>query len=67
MAGLKSLIRPLVVLVDMDGVICDFESHMLSEFQKKYPSEPFVLPADRRTFRMAEQYEKLKPGLAVRM
>jgi len=39
---------------------------MLSEFRKRYPSEPFVSPADRRTFYMAEQYDRLKPGLAVR-
>jgi len=61
----SSMIRPLFVLVDMDGVMCDFENHMLSEFRKRYPHEPFVLPADRRTFYMAEQYDKLKPGLAV--
>jgi len=66
MAGSKCLIRPLCVLVDMDGVMCDFENHMLLEFRKRYPLEPFVSPADRRTFYMAEQYEKLKPGLAVR-
>jgi len=67
MAGSKCLIRPLCVLVDMDGVMCDFENHMLQEFRKRYPHEPFVSPADRRTFYMSEQYDKLKPGLAVRI
>jgi len=66
MAGSECLVRPLCVLVDMDGVMSDFESHMLLEFRKRYPCEPFVSPADRCTFYMAEQYDKLKPGLAVR-
>ena len=48
------------VLVDMDGVMCDFENHMLSAFRKRYLCEPFVSPVDRRTFYMAEQYDKLK-------
>jgi len=65
MAGSRRLIRCLTVLVDMDGVMCDFEKHMLLEFRKRYPREPFVLPDDRRTFYMAEQYDELKPGLAV--
>jgi len=65
MAKLKNVIRPLCVLVDMDGVMCDFENHMLSEFQKRYPHEPIVSPDDRRTFYMSEQYDKLKPGLSV--
>ena len=65
MAKSKNFIRPLRVLVDMDGVMCDFEYHMLSEFRKKYPQEPFVTPDDRRTFYMAEEYDKLKPGSAV--
>lgn len=65
MAKSKNFIRPLRVLVDMDGVMCDFEYHMLSEFRKKYPHEPFVAPDHRRTFYMAEEYDKLKPGLAV--
>ena len=66
MAGAKNLIRPLRVLVDMDGVMCDFELHMLTEFRKRFPHEPNVSLTDRRTFYMAEQYEQLKPGLAVR-
>lgn len=67
MAGSRRLIRCLTVLVDMDGVMCDFEKHMLLEFRKRYPREPFVLPDDRRTFYMAEQYDELKPGLALKI
>ena len=57
--------KPLVVLVDMDGVVCDFESYMLASFQQKYPDEPYVLPENRRMFYMSDQYNELKPGLGV--
>jgi len=49
----------------MDGVLCDFEGHMLKMFRKKFPEEPFVEPEKRNTIFMNEQYEKLKPGLGV--
>lgn len=55
--------RKLRVLVDMDGVLCDFERHMLDLFCQKFPDEPFVDPSQRNTIFMHEQYEKLKPGL----
>ena len=57
--------RKLRILVDMDGVLCDFEGHMLKMFRKKFPEEPFVEPEKRNTIFMNEQYEKLKPGLGV--
>jgi 5'-nucleotidase len=59
--------RPLTILVDMDGVMCDFEGHMLSEFRKRYPYDPYVKPEDRNTFYMAEQYDQIRSGLAVKI
>lgn len=65
MANEQSQRRKLRVLIDMDGVLCDFEGHMLKLFRKKFPEEPFVVPEKRNTIFMDEQYEKLKPGLGV--
>lgn len=59
--------RKLRVLVDMDGVLCDFEGHMLSLFQKKFSDEPFVKPEDRNTIFMHKQFEQLKPGLGSKI
>jgi 5'-nucleotidase len=59
--------RPVRVLVDMDGVMCDFEGHMLAEFRKAHPSDPYVAPEDRSTFYMSEQYELIQPGLGVKV
>jgi hypothetical protein len=49
----------------MDGILCDFEAHMLTEFHRLHPEEPFIPPDERRLFYMSDQYENLKPGLAV--
>lgn len=59
--------KELRILVDMDGVVCDFEGHMLSLFRKKFPEEPFVLQSERNTIYMHEQYEDLKPGLGKKI
>lgn len=62
--GASGLLR---VLVDMDGVICDFEAHMLSEFRRLFPKEPYVRPHERRSFYIIDDYERLRPGLGVRL
>jgi hypothetical protein len=49
----------------MDGVLCNFESHMLSEFRRLFPDEPYVPPHQRRTFYMSDEYDRLRPGLGV--
>ena len=54
----------MIILIDMDGVLCDFEKHMLDRFREKYPDEPFIKPEERRTFYLKEQYET-KYGLGV--
>ncbi|WAQ96148.1 NT5M-like protein [Mya arenaria] len=37
----------LRALIDMDGVLCDFEAYFLEKFKEKYPDEPFIAVEDR--------------------
>nr|XP_006825056.1 PREDICTED: 5'(3')-deoxyribonucleotidase, mitochondrial-like [Saccoglossus kowalevskii] len=53
----------LRILVDMDGVLADFEGHFLKRYQEKYPREPYINVADRHGFYLNEQYAKIKPEL----
>ena len=53
------------VLVDMDGVLADFEGHFLNRYRQKFPSEPFIPLEERRTFYVFEQYVPLRADLRV--
>lgn len=62
--GLSDFKKKLRILVDMDQVLCDFESSFLEKYQQKYPNEQFIPLNDRSTFYIADQYEKLGKGVA---
>ncbi|XP_025776212.1 5'(3')-deoxyribonucleotidase, mitochondrial [Puma concolor] len=56
--------RSLRVLVDMDGVLADFEGGFLRKFRARFPDQPYVALEDRRGFWLSEQYGRLQPGLS---
>lgn len=53
------------MLVDMDGVLADFEAGLLRGFRRSFPREPYVPLQERRGFLACEQYRALRPDLAV--
>ncbi|KAL7979396.1 hypothetical protein Chor_015420 [Crotalus horridus] len=55
---------PLRVLVDMDGVLADFEGGFLKKYRARYPDLPYIALEERRGFWVSEQYGNLQPGLS---
>uniref|UniRef100_A0A4W4E0L6 5',3'-nucleotidase, mitochondrial n=1 Tax=Electrophorus electricus TaxID=8005 RepID=A0A4W4E0L6_ELEEL len=53
----------LRVLVDMDGVIADFEEGFLRKYRERYPNEPYITLEDRRGFWVSTQYGELRSDL----
>ncbi len=50
------------ILVDMDGVLADFERGFLEKYRKQYPDKPYVLLEERRNFQVKDDYsEELQP------
>ncbi|XP_032995169.1 5'(3')-deoxyribonucleotidase, cytosolic type [Lacerta agilis] len=62
-----SAARSLRVLVDMDGVLADFEGALLRGFSAAFPGEPRVELAQRRGFLALEQYRSLREDLGVKV
>lgn len=46
------------ILVDMDGVIANFEGGFLNNWREQYPDKPFVPLEQRTTSRLVDQYPK---------
>jgi 5'-nucleotidase len=44
------------ILVDMDGVIADFEAAFLDDWRKHHPDKSFVPVEERNTFQITDQY-----------
>ncbi|NWY16820.1 NT5C protein, partial [Aphelocoma coerulescens] len=65
--GMGSAAAPLRVLVDMDGVLADFEGAVLREFRARFPAEPRVELEQRRGFSVREQYRSLREDLAAKV
>lgn len=63
--GMGSAAGPLRVLVDMDGVLADFEGAVLRGFRDLFPGEPRVELEARRGFSVREQYQCLREDLGV--
>ncbi|XP_047234152.1 5'(3')-deoxyribonucleotidase, mitochondrial-like isoform X2 [Girardinichthys multiradiatus] len=55
--------KRLRVLVDMDGVLADFEGGFLKKYRARYPDEPFITLDDRRGFWVSTQYGQLRSDL----
>lgn len=58
--------KKLRVLVDMDGVLADFEGGFLRKYRSRYPSEPYITMDERRGFWVSSQYGRLRSDLCVR-
>lgn len=57
--------KRLRVLVDMDGVLADFEGGFLKKYRARYPDEPYISLEDRRGFWVSTQYGGLRSDLCV--
>lgn len=57
--------KKLRVLVDMDGVLADFEGGFLKKYRARYPGEPYITMDDRRGFWVSTQYGQLRSDLCV--
>ncbi len=45
-----------LILVDMDGVLCDFEQAFLEMWRTSFPEKPFIRVSDRLTPYLSDQY-----------
>lgn len=57
--------KRLRVLVDVDGVLADFEGGFLKKYRARYPDDPYIPLEDRRGFWVSQQYGQLRTDLCV--
>ena len=46
------------ILVDMDGVLADFELGVVEAYRKRFPQRPHLLLKNKTSFYLSEQYPK---------
>lgn len=57
--------KRLRVLVDVDGVLADFEGGFLKKYRARYPHDPYISLEDRKGFWVSSQYGQLRSDLSV--
>ena len=48
----------MLILLDQDGVLADFETEFLNRWRERYPTRPFVSINDRKAFYLRDDYPK---------
>ncbi len=46
----------MIILVDMDDVLADFEGGFLEKWKAQYPDKPYIALEDRKGFHLEKQY-----------
>jgi len=46
------------ILIDMDGVLCDWEPHFLHHYRKRWPEREFIPLEKRRSFLVRHDYKE---------
>jgi 5'-nucleotidase len=48
----------MIILIDQDGVLADFEGEFLDEWKIKYPDLNYIPLEERTTFKLSDQYPR---------
>ncbi|KAA0210574.1 MAG: hypothetical protein OZ913_00480 [Ignavibacteriaceae bacterium] len=57
----------MILLIDMDDVITDFEGEFIEKWKLCYPDKPYVKSGDRRGFSIIRQYPEEFHGFVKRI